>query len=301
MTGRFQQKDIDHYHAHGYVLLENFLSDQELTQIQTDLDGVIPGWRQAVDPTLPRPDGWQAPREFYSNKRFPFTCSSLNEMTFHPELLRFAETVCGHRDFFCDQSDLTYKCKGHRRDSDQPMHMDFGNHTLVYPSSNPKYWQVTYLVYYTDVTDMHAPTAIVPWGHYKDEVHWPILHTPKERPDLYEREIMATVPAGSVLAYSTLTYHRGTAFKGDVGRVGHFVSYSPKDCPWVGIVSWPGQAASDDYHTWVESSSEQERELLGFPPPGHDYWTPETVRGTQARFPKLDMSPYVNALQRREL
>ena len=108
------------------------------------------------------------------------------------------------------------------------MHMDFGNHTLVYPSSEPKLWQTTFLVYYTDVTELHAPTAVVSWQNYKDEVHWPNVHSRKKRPDLYEKELLGIVPAGTVLAYSTRTYHRGTGFLGDVGRVAHFISYAPK-------------------------------------------------------------------------
>ena len=180
------------------------------------------------------------------------------------------------------------------------MHMDFGNHTLVYPSSDRKYWQMTYLVYYTEVTEAHAPTAVVSWEHYRDELHWPIVHSRKARPDLYEREVLATVPAGSVLAYSTRTYHRGTAMKGDLGRVAHFISYAPNNCPWVGIVGWPTQGVKDSYHRWIEQSSLSDREMLGFPPVDHEYWTAEMINGVQARFPELDMSPYQDALKIRE-
>ena len=295
---KFDQSHIDHYHEHGYTIIENFLSQDELDAIHNDIDRVIPGWRQAVNPKLERPEDWQEPNELEINPRFPFTGDALNAMTFHPELKRFAKEICGHDDFFCEQSDLTYKCKGHSRDVDQQMHMDFGNHTLAYPSSDPKYWQVTYLVYYTDVTLMHAPTAVVPWQHYKAETHWPIVHTRDDRPDLYNQEVLATVPAGSVFAYSTRTYHRGTAMKGDGGRVAHFISYAPKNCPWLGIVSWPIQGVKKSYHRWVETSSIEEREMLGFPPVAHEYWTEEMVEGVQARFPNLDMTPYIEQLEK---
>ena len=189
--------------------------------------------------------------------------------------------------------------KGQTRDVDQQMHMDFGNHTLAYPSSDRRYWQTTYLVYYTEATEDHAPTAVVSWENYKDELHWPIIHSRRKRPDLHEKEELAIVPAGSVLAYSTRTYHRGTAMKGDAGRVAHFISYSPKDCPWVGIVSWPTQGVKDSYHRWIETSSIEEREMLGFPPAAHDYWTEEMIEGVQARFPGLDVSSYREALAAR--
>lgn len=297
MGRTFTQADLDHYHAHGYVLLEGVLDADALAEIHADIDRIIPGWRYAIDPTLERPADWQAPGELPINPRFPFSGTALNAVTFHPELMRFAEAVCGHRDFFCEQSDLTFKCRGHGRDVDQSMHMDFGNHTLAYPSSDPKYWQVTYLVYYTDVTADHAPTAVVPWEHYKDECHWPIVHSREQRPDLYANEKLAIVPAGSVLAYSTRTYHRGTAMRGDVGRVGHFVSYAPKHCPWLGIVTWPAQGVRNSFHRWMENASVAEREMIGFPAVGHDYWTPETVQGVSARFPGMDMQPYREGLE----
>lgn len=295
----FTQSHIDHYHEHGYVLLEGLLSPEELAGAHDDIERLIPGWRYAVDPALDRPADWQDPGELQANPRFPFSGRALNAITFHPELKRFAEAICGHDDFFCEQSDLTYKCKGHQRDVDQSMHMDFGNHTLAYPSSDPKFWQVTYLVYYTDVTEYHAPTAVVPWEHYRDELHWPAVHTREERPELYANEVRAVVPAGSVFAYSTRTYHRGTAFRGDVGRVAHFITYAPRNCPWVGIVSWPVQGVRGTYHRWMAESTIEEREMIGFPPPDHEYWTDEMIAGVAARFPGMDMTPYEEAAARR--
>ena len=52
---------------------------------------------------------------------------------------------------FCEQSDLTYKCSGHYGDVDQPLHLDYVNHTLAYPPDVPRYWQTAFLLYYTDV------------------------------------------------------------------------------------------------------------------------------------------------------
>jgi hypothetical protein len=31
---------------------------------------------------------------------------------------------------------------------------------------------------------------------------------------------------------------------------------------------------------------------LGFPEPGHPYWTEETLQGVAARYPRLDMTPW---------
>ncbi|MEE2781980.1 MAG: phytanoyl-CoA dioxygenase family protein [Pseudomonadota bacterium] len=290
---RFSEADIQHYRDHGYVLLNNFLTPSELDSAYEELERIIPGWvSYTIDANAPKPRDWNEPPASRRNMRFPFAGDRLNEITLHPELRRFAATIAGHDELFCEQSDLTYKCKGHVSDTEQLMHMDFGNHTLVYPSSEPRFWQTTYLLYYTEVTENHAPTAVCSWQNYKDEVHWPSVHSRDERPDLYTKEIKATVSAGSVLAYSMRTYHRGTAFKADGGRIGQFISYAPRHCPWLGIVGWPEQGVRKAYHRWIEQSTIEERELIGFPPPGHPYWTEEMLIGVQARFPELDLSPY---------
>jgi hypothetical protein len=46
---------------------------------------------------------------------------------------------------------------------------------------------------------------------------------------------------------------------------------------------------------WVEfvsGATPRQLQALGFPPPGHRYWTPETLAGMAVRYPKLDLSPW---------
>ncbi len=295
----FTQDHIAHYNAHGFAIIENFLTDEELTEARAEVERFIPGWLDYADnPTGPKPAGWDEPPRNRRTLRFPFAGDRLNAITTHPDLRRFAATLAGHDDLVCEQSDLTYKCTGHYADQDQEMHMDFANHTLAYPSSDPRFWQTAFLVYYTDVGSDQAPTAVCSWQHYRDEVHWPSVHTRDARPDLYAREQTATVPAGSVFAYSMRTYHRGTPFRGNNARVGHFITYAPRDCPWLGIVGWPEQGVRRALGRWLERSTLEERALFGFPPPGHEYWTEEMLKGVAARYPGLDLDPYREAIDR---
>jgi len=290
---RITPDHVAHYRRHGYVLVENFLTDAELHAARREIEQVIPGWLEYADnPTGNRPARWDEPPRSRRTMRFPFAGSALNAITLHPELREFASLMCGSEELFCEQSDLTYKCTGHYADVEQHMHLDYLNHTLAYPPAEPAYWQTTYLLYYTDVDDGCAPTAVCSRDHYADELLWPAVHSPEERPDLYAAEIRATVPAGSLLAYSVRTYHRGTAFSREAARVGHFISYAPARCPWVGIVGWSEQGVRREYGPWIEQASVAERRLFGFPEPGDPYWTEETLAGVAARFPGMDLTPY---------
>src|SRR5206468_2198021 len=46
---------------------------------------------------------------------------------------------------------------------------------------------------------------------------------------------------------------------------------------------------------FLERATPRQRELLGFPPPGHPYWNRETLAGVAARYPGMDMTPYRDA------
>ena len=297
-THRFTEEHVAHYRTHGYVIIENFLTDEELTAAREEIESTIPGWlAYAAKPDGERPERWEEAPRSRRTVRFPFKGTALNAITLHPELRRFAATMTGSDELFCEQSDLTYKCTGHYGDAEQHMHLDYPNHTLAYPPIDPAFWQTTYLLYYTDVDEGSAPTAVCPHEHYADELLWPPVYSPEDRSELYEKEIKATVSAGSLLAYSVRTFHRGTAFTKEAARVGHFISYSPANCPWMGIVGWPEQGVRRAFGSWIEGASVEERSLLGFPAPGNPYWTDETLRGVGARFPAMDLSPYRDAMK----
>ena len=253
---RFGDAEVAHYRQHGYVLLPNFFTPDELQAARRDIEAIIPGWLgYADDPTGAKPERWDEPERNRRDLRFPFVGEGLNAATLHPELIRFASIMAGGVPLYCEQADLSFKCRGHYGDVDQQMHMDYPNHTLVYPPDDPAYWQTAYLIYYTDVSAESAPTAVCSWQRYRDEVHWPPVYAREDRAELYEHEVYTVLPAGSVLAYSMRTFHRGTAFKAPGARVGEFVTFAPLEHKWLGIVGWSEQALRREFRTWVAGAS----------------------------------------------
>jgi hypothetical protein len=156
----------------------------------------------------------------------------------------------------------------------------------------PRYWQTAYLYYFTDVTAELGPTAVCSAEHYPEPILWPSHYRREDRPELYDHEVKVTVPAGSLLIYGMRTFHRGTAFTADGGRLGMFVTYAPMACKWMGIVGWSQEAPRAEFRAWIERASVDERTALGFPAPGDPYWTDETRAGVSARYPGLDIGPY---------
>ena len=292
---RITADHVAHYREHGYAIVENFLTPDELAGAQDELRQALPGWVEYCDdPSGPKPDDWLDARRPLGvlKHRFPFVGQHLNAITLHPDLIAFAAEMAGGAEMFCEQSNLNFKGKGHPADQDQAMHCDYGNHTLAYPPDDPAYWQTAYLLYYTDVTEDRAPTAVCSRQHYPERILWPAFYRREDRPALYDNEVRVVVPAGSLLAYSMRTFHRGTPFKAEGGRLAHFITYAPAAWKWLGIMGWSVQAIKPEYRPWIESATLAERELFGFPSPGHPYWTEETLAGVQARYPGMNLTPY---------
>jgi hypothetical protein len=45
---------------------------------------------------------------------------------------------------------------------------------------------------------------------------------------------------------------------------------------------------------FVERASPRQRELIGIPPVGHEYWDETTLVGMAARYADMDMAPYLD-------
>ena len=292
---RISEAQFAHYLEHGYAIVENFLDAEQLAGALEEWRQLLPGWVEyCLDPSRPKPDDWRRKGRplHLPAYRFPFPGEHLNAITLHADLIECASRAAAGSAMFCEQSHLNFKCKGHPADQDQAMHCDYGNHTLAYPPDHPAYWQTAYLLYYTDVTEGHAPTAVCARRHYPEKIIWPAFYKREQRPEIYDNEVKVVVPAGSLFIYGMRTFHRGTPFRAEAGRLAQFITYAPAAWKWLGIVGWSAQAIKPEFAAWVERATPAERELFGFPPPGHAYWTEETLAGVSARYPNMDMTPY---------
>ena len=194
-------------------------------------------------------------------------------------------------------------------DYDQEHHRDYLNHTLVVPSRDRRYQQVEMSVYLTDVPAQLGPPCFVPRGYTQDLPvipNWfprndngrvdndhPSWVSQQGSPELYEVEVSAEGPAGTVVAYANDTLHRGTAITAAQGaRYTIHVNFRPEGVDWIARHSWQKESNISRWHDFVIRATPEQLALFGFPPPGHAYWTEETIDATAARYPGLDLSPW---------
>ncbi|HXP32986.1 MAG TPA: phytanoyl-CoA dioxygenase family protein [Acidimicrobiales bacterium] len=287
---RVPDATLDEVREHGFSLLEGFLGPDELSAAQDAL------WKH-----FPRPEdyfddparfGRFAGSQFAGVEEFPYRSWDINRLAVHPDLVDAAERFLGTTDLHLYKVELWAKYAG-AVDYDQPLHRDYGSHSLVVPRPEPRYQQLTTFVYLSDVTGDDGPTCIVPYESGRD-----VPYTPLYLPfgELADAEVRCTGPAGSLLVYRTDILHRGSDF-GAPGRsrFSLLADYQVRGTTWGGKMAWPKQSP-ERWAKFIPQCSVRERDLFGFPRPGDPYWNDETLGGVAARYPGIDLEPYREGL-----
>jgi hypothetical protein len=283
---RLSDAALDEVRERGFVLVENFLTPDELAAAQLAL------WKHFPMPDEYFADPARYPRysesQFAGVEEFPYRSWDLNRLAFHPDLVDAAERYLGTPELQLYKVELWAKYSG-AIDYDQPLHRDYGSHSLVVPRLDARYQQLTTFVFLSDVTADDGPTRIVPFDRGKDVPFTPLYFEPGP---LADAEVAAVGPAGSLLVYRTDILHRGSSFnRSGRSRFSILADYQVRGSTWGGKMAWPKQSP-ERWAKLMPQCSVRERDLFGFPRPGDPYWTEETIAGVAARYPGMDMSPY---------
>jgi hypothetical protein len=286
---RLADEQLDEVRHRGFCLIEGFLDDDELRAAQEAL------WLH-----FPEPDEYFADPARYTRyardqfagvEEFPYRAWELNRLAFHPHLVDAAERYLGTTDLHLYKVELWAKYAG-AANYEQPLHRDFGSHSLVVPRPDRRYQQLTTFIYLSDVTGADGPTRIVPYEDGKDVPFTPLY---LQFGALADAEVAAVAPAGSLLVYRTDILHRGSDLIGDhSARFSILADYQVRGTTWGGKMAWPKQSPQR-WAKLMPRCSVRERDLFGFPRPGDPYWNAETLAGVAERYPGIDLEPYREA------
>jgi hypothetical protein len=283
---RVPDTNLDEVRDRGFTLVEGFLTPDELKAAQ-----------QALWLHFPKPEDYFADPSSYADyarsqfagvQEFPYRSWDLNHLAFHPDLVDAAERYLGTTDLHLYKVELWAKYAG-AVNYDQPLHRDYGSHSLVAPRLDRRYQQLTSFIYLSDVTDSNGPTRIVPYDDGKDVPFTPLYI---EFGALADEEVSAVGQAGTLLVYRTDILHRGSDMTGArQARFSLLADYQVRGTTWGGKMSWPKQSP-ERWAKFLPQCSVRERDLFGFPRPGDDYWNEQTLADVALRYPGMDMTPY---------
>ena len=302
---------VQQWQVHGYAVLPGFLPADELKPALDELPGMFPtadGFHTGTDKRRERFVG----DEFAGIDTFPFRSTELSLLTVSHRLTGLAERFLGEADLRIYSAEAWAKYTG-AADYDQPLHRDYLAHTLVVPTDDPRFRQLELFVYLVDVPEELGATGLLSrtrTRHLPARPNWyPRADTTDGeggwvatagRPELYEAEVRATGSAGTVLAWAPGTFHRGTQLTLPRGaRYTMHLSYRPAAAEWGHRTAWAGRSHEPEWYQFVCRATPRQLALFGFPPPGHPYWTQDTIAGVAERYPGLDVTPWRDALPPR--
>jgi len=185
------------------------------------------------------------------------------------------------------------------------------------PSDDAEFEQVEMFVYLCDVPDDLGPPSFVPLAATADLPALPNWYPPIGSPEtdangwtastgsptLYEHERSGAGCAGTVVAYTTSTFHRGRQLTRPRGvRYTIHVNFRPANVEWSARRSWVDESIRPGWSEFVGRANPDQIALFGVPRPGpgHRYWTQQTLDGVAQRYPLLDTTPWRDELSRSD-
>lgn len=282
------------WQTEGWALVDGLVEVSEIDTVAGDLERLFAAdtfadYNQAAGFGDGSPEGRQfRSTQFDGMRGFPQPdCPALNDLFVHPRLAEFARLALDEDDVRIYQAAVWGKWAG-AVNYEQPLHQD-GNHSLLPPRMEPGFWHLESFLYLSDVDADCAPPRLVPRSR---------SGVPHD--DLYDHEIAATGLRGSLLAYRSDVWHRGTDFaRPDASRFVLVVGFRPAQADWFGYDAFPRLGNSRAFRSFAAGKSPEELALFGVPRPGHAYWNEATVDAMAAKYPGLDVSPWRAAVGRR--
>jgi hypothetical protein len=290
VTGEFDAH-ARQWQEEGYAIVDGLIPTDDIDAVADDLARLygadtFDNYNRATGFGDGSPEGKQfRSTQFDGMRGFPFHgCRALNDLFFHPRLVAFARAGLQDDDIRIYQAAAWGKWAG-EVNYEQPLHQD-GNHSLLPPRMEPGFWHMETFLYLSDVDEDCAPPRLVP--RRNSNVAYD---------ELYAHEITATAKRGSLLAYRSDVWHRGSDFlRSDASRFVAVVAFRPASAEWFGYDAFARLGNSSLWAKVVRGKSPEDLSLFGIPRPGHRYWNEITVAAMAEKYPGLDVTPWRAAL-----
>ena len=293
---RISDNAIDEWAEHGYVIVPDFLTSSDIDAAMENAGRYFPTWDEYAAAPERYPWTPQSHLLRYDGdvhyREAPYCGDALNNLATHPELIDFAKRALTTDRVMLTQSLLWPKYAG-TTNFEQELHMDYGDNSLVVPTTAREFSQLAVIIYLTDVTIDLGPTYVVPFAESKGRPVTPYDRSRELDPELYENESPVLVKAGTILAFHSRTFHRGSRMTATEGaRFTQHLVFRNAGSEWMTWRGWSKYATTAEMAHFMVQASPEQREVIGFPPVGHSYWNDETISGVAERYPGIDMAPY---------
>ncbi|HEX7135098.1 MAG TPA: phytanoyl-CoA dioxygenase family protein [Iamia sp.] len=290
----------------GFAILPAYLDDDDLSAAREALPAVFPTADEFHDDVDPARNA-RFRDEFGGITNFPFDAVELNLVAVHERLIDLAADLLGDDDLRVYSIEAWAKYTGAAA-YDQPHHRDYLSQSLLVPEPGAPARQVEMFLYLCDVPVELGPPRYVPMEHTAAlpaipnwyprvdapvDPEFPTWSATSGTPHLYDAEVAAAGPAGTVVAYRIDTFHRGSELTRPRGaRYTIHLNFRVAAHDWIARRGWTDKANTEPWHAFVARATPKQLQTFGFPPPGHPYWTSDTLAGMAARYAGFDPEPW---------
>ncbi len=297
MVKHYSNLDVEKWQKEGAVIIKDIFSNKEIKSVHNDIDKVF-GYKEGGAPIIKNyGDPVTTEEQFLNFENISFDCSpALNLIAVHPQLISFAKDALDTKVIRLYQSQAWAKFSG-ETDFEQLLHCDYGNHTLTVPSKNITQNSITFLMYFSEVTEEHGP------AHY-------VTRTDSEKIDRISEKFLDNsnlnriqkllAPferttaglAGTIFAYGIDIFHRATNItEPEAYRYAVTSCFKKAGNDSIGYTAWPYHQEKP-WNIIFENASPQQMNCFGLPMPGDPFWDNNTIRLANLRYPDWDMSEY---------
>ena len=217
-VGMQNEKVVDTWRTRGFVILPAFLSAEDLAPALGELEAMFPtseGFHDGTDPRRTR----YVEDEFDGVDVFPFASTEFSLLAVHPRIVQLAEDLLGQLDLRISSAEAWAKYTG-ATSYDRDLHRDYLNQTVLVPSTEDRYQQLELFVFLVDVPEELGPPHLVSWDHTATPPMNPNFYprsggsgtfvSKADNSTMYAAEQSGAGPAGTVIAFNTRSFHRGT-------------------------------------------------------------------------------------------
>ena len=258
MAKRLDDSVFESLDRRGYAIVRQYLPEGQRAEMAAALRRVLKPWdRVKDDPPAGRSEACH----------FPYPEDCLNRAILDDEAIAFARRWLNTEDIHYRPGLGLVTYPGRQG---MGMHQDNGNNSLLPPGNDLRHAQLNFWFCLEDVDADQGPTLFAADG---------------DGPGGDRVEPMVA-PGGSLAVFHNYTWHAAAPYRRKDGQryIWKF-AYGRADHYWEGVLHYTHVGRDPHFCRFIAGLSARERQYFRFPPPGHPYYTPQTLAALEEQYP----------------
>jgi len=244
----------------GYLILPNYIRGDELRELQAAQRRVLQTWEQVKHD----PPAGRSAMVYYAPPDV-----RMAQLYFHPEIVKVARRFLKSEHLHARVGAMLARYPGFI--AGDTGHYDNGNNSLLPMSQSAReFGQIGAWIHLEEVKVGQAPLLL---GKHKDG-----RDTSKCQPLI--------CPEGTICLFGNYTWHAASDFTASEGqRFTWGTGFGRADHPMEGFRHYTSLGQDPTFRQAITGMTPEERVMMRFPPPNHDYYTRQTLAALEEQYP----------------